>query len=151
MAIKIQLPHLDILNLFFQIKWIMTRSQVPSQAQDGPWFLKHRNCGDLKARSQLSALKGVEGRGEDSGWDQEEGQTLVTHFNLHQANQQVGQFAFQSTLGARTSHGQFQTHKTHHSSNLGESTTFPHIVFSTLLCGTHIRMAFNPGTPKEEF
>jgi len=34
-----------------------------------------------------------------------------------------------STFGARTSHGQTQTHKTHHSPNLGEATTFPLIVY----------------------
>jgi hypothetical protein len=31
--------------------------------------LKQRNCGDLKAHSQLSALKGVEGHAEAPGWD----------------------------------------------------------------------------------
>ncbi len=86
------------------VVFCMTHSQVPSQAQDGPQFLKQRNCGDLRARSQLSALKGVEGRVEVSGWDQEEGQTLVTHSILHQTNQQVGQFAFWNTLNAKTNH-----------------------------------------------
>jgi hypothetical protein len=33
---------------------------------------------------------------------------------------------------------------------LGEATTFPHIVFFALLCGSHIRMALFPETPKEE-
>jgi len=32
----------------------------------------------------------------------------------------------------------------------GEATTFPHIVFSALLCRTRIQMTFIPGTPKEE-
>jgi hypothetical protein len=31
-------------------------------------------------------------------------------------------------FGARTSHGQTQTHNTHHGSDLGEATTFPFIV-----------------------
>jgi hypothetical protein len=48
---------------------IMMRSQVPSYAQEGPWFLKQRNCGDLRARSQLSALKGVKRRAEAPGWN----------------------------------------------------------------------------------
>jgi hypothetical protein len=34
-----------------------------------PWFLKQRNCGDLRVCSQLSALKGVEGHVEAPGWD----------------------------------------------------------------------------------
>ncbi len=54
------------------------------------------------------------------------------------------------TLGARTSHGQLWTHKTHHGLDLGETITFPHIVLSTLLRGTHIRMTFCPETFKEE-
>jgi hypothetical protein len=55
-----------------------------------------------------------------------------------------------NTLGARTSHRQLWTHKTHHSPDSGEATTFPHIVFSALLHCTHARMAFCLGTPKVE-
>ncbi len=47
----------------------MTRPQVPSYAQDGPWFLQQRNYGDLKAPSKLLTLKGAEGRAEAPGWD----------------------------------------------------------------------------------
>jgi hypothetical protein len=42
------------------------------------------------------------------------------------------------------------THKTHHNLDLGEATTFPHIVFSMLLHRTYMRMALFPATPKEE-
>jgi hypothetical protein len=45
-------------------------------------------------------------------------------------------------LDAKTSHGQFWTHKTHHGPNSGEATTFPHIVFSAPLYDTCIQMAF---------
>jgi hypothetical protein len=41
-------------------------------------------------------------------------------------------------------------HKTHHGSNSGEATTFPHIVFSATLRGDYIQMALFPGTPKLE-
>jgi hypothetical protein len=41
-----------------------------------------------------------------------------------------------------------RTHLTHHDRDLGEATTFPHIVFSTLLCRTYIQMSFFSGTPK---
>jgi len=58
--------------------------------------------------------------------------------------------AFWSTLGARTSHGQLWTHKTHHGPDSREATTFPHIVLFALLCGTHIQMTFCPETHKEE-
>jgi hypothetical protein len=55
-----------------------------------------------------------------------------------------------STFGVRMSHGQPRIHKTHHSSNLGEATTFPLIVFFAALHGGHIQMAFCPRTPKWE-
>jgi hypothetical protein len=55
-----------------------------------------------------------------------------------------------SIFYARTSHGQPQTHKTHHGPDLGEATTFPPIVFFASLHGDHIQMAFCFGTPKWE-
>jgi hypothetical protein len=39
---------------------------------------------------------------------------------------------------------------THHGPNLGEVTTFPHIVFSAVLRRSYIQMAFFPKTPKWE-
>jgi hypothetical protein len=45
-------------------------------------------------------------------------------------------------FGARKSHEQPRTHKTHHDPNLGEATTFPLIVYSTPLRGAHIQMVF---------
>ncbi len=36
-------------------------------------------------------------------------------------------------------------HKTHHSPDSGEATTFPHIVFSATPHGDHIQMALFPG------
>jgi hypothetical protein len=53
-------------------------------------------------------------------------------------------------FGVGTSHGRPWTHLTHHSPDLREATTFPHIVFSALLHGSHIWIALFPGTPKEE-
>jgi hypothetical protein len=53
-------------------------------------------------------------------------------------------------FGVGTSHGRPWTHLTHHGPDSGEATTLPHIVFSALLCGSHIQMAFFPRTPKEE-
>jgi len=41
-------------------------------------------------------------------------------------------------------------HKTHHSPDSGEATTFPHIVFSATLRGGYIQMALFFGTPKLE-
>jgi hypothetical protein len=53
-----------------------------------------------------------------------------------------------STFGAKTSHEQTRTHKTHHDPDLGEATTFPLIVYFVLGHGTNTQMAFCPETPK---
>jgi len=53
-------------------------------------------------------------------------------------------------FGVGTSHGWPWTHLTHHGLDSGEATTFPDILFSALLHGSHIQMALFPGTPKEE-
>jgi len=47
-----------------------------------------------------------------------------------------------STFGARTSHGQIWTHKTHHGPDLEEATTFPLIVYSMVAREAHIQMDF---------
>jgi hypothetical protein len=47
-----------------------------------------------------------------------------------------------NTFGARTSHEQTQTHKTHHDQNLGEATTFPLIVFFVFDHGANTQMSF---------
>jgi hypothetical protein len=41
-------------------------------------------------------------------------------------------------------------HKTHHGPDSGETTTFPHIVYSATLRGGYIQMALFPETPKLE-
>jgi hypothetical protein len=53
-----------------------------------------------------------------------------------------------STFGARTRHGQIQTHKIHHGQDLGKTTTFPLIVYSVPGHGTSTQMTFCLGTPK---
>ncbi len=54
-----------------------------------------------------------------------------------------------STFGARTNHGHTPTHKTHHSLDLGEATTFPFIIlYVPGHVGTCTQMSFCPGTPK---
>jgi len=50
---------------------------------------------------------------------------------------------------AQTNHEQTRIHKTHHSSDLGEATTFPLIVvFFMLGHGTYTHMSFCLKTPK---
>jgi hypothetical protein len=53
-----------------------------------------------------------------------------------------------STFGARVNHGQTQTHKIHHNLDLGETTTFPLIVYFVPFHEAHIQMVFCPMTPK---
>jgi hypothetical protein len=55
-----------------------------------------------------------------------------------------------NTFGARTSHGQTRTHKIHHSSNLGEATTFPLIVYFVPSHETNTQTSFCPRIPKWE-
>jgi hypothetical protein len=55
-----------------------------------------------------------------------------------------------NTFGAKTNHEQTRTHKIHQGLNLGETTTFPLIVYFVLLHEAHIQMAFCPGAPKWE-
>jgi hypothetical protein len=52
-----------------------------------------------------------------------------------------------STFGARTSHGQPQTHKTHHGLDLGEATTFPLIIFLCLSTRATSKWHFVLGLP----
>jgi hypothetical protein len=47
-------------------------------------------------------------------------------------------------------HGQTQIHKIHHGLNLGETTTFPLVIYFVPLHEAHIQMAFCSGIPKWE-
>jgi hypothetical protein len=53
-----------------------------------------------------------------------------------------------STFGVRTNHMQIQIHKIHHSSDLGEATTFPLIIYSAPFHEAHIQMTFCPESPE---
>jgi hypothetical protein len=53
-----------------------------------------------------------------------------------------------NTFGARTHHMQTRTHKTHHDPNLGETTTFPLIVFFVPSHMPYTQMSFCLNTPK---
>jgi hypothetical protein len=53
-----------------------------------------------------------------------------------------------STFGARINHEQTWTHKTHHTPNLGEATTFPLVVFSLHGHGAYTQMSFCLKTSK---
>jgi hypothetical protein len=55
-----------------------------------------------------------------------------------------------SIFGAKTSHEQTWTHKTHHGPDLGEATTFPLIVYSVPGHEASTQMSFCLETPKWE-
>jgi hypothetical protein len=54
-------------------------------------------------------------------------------------------------FGVKTNHGQTRIHKTHHGPDMGETTTFPLILYYVPLHKAHIQMAFCPGTPKWDY
>jgi hypothetical protein len=51
-----------------------------------------------------------------------------------------------STFGAWTNHVQTRTHKTHYGLDLGETITFPFIIYFVFGHGTNTQMSFCPGT-----
>ncbi len=73
----------------------------------------------------------------------------LTHTDLHKPNNKLVNAWFKH-FGAWTSHGQTQTHKTHHGPDLGETTTFPLTVYSMPSHGASTQMSFCPRTPKWE-
>jgi hypothetical protein len=87
---------------------------------------------------------------EASGWDWEEWQViqLLTWTCTNQTTSWL--VHCWSTFGARTNHGQTQIHKIHHGPNLGETTTFPLIVFFVSSHRASTQMSFCLGTPKWE-
>jgi len=70
----------------------------------------------------------------------------IIHIDLHKPNNKLVS-AYLEHFGARTSHGQTQTHKTHYDPDLGETTTFPLIVYSMLAIGPAPKCHFVPGLP----
>ncbi len=102
------------------------------------------------ACSLVRSTLGVEGRVGALGWDQEKCQTTNQSRESAQTKQQVGQCMSLNTFGAKTSHDQTRTHKTHHGLDLGEATTFPLVVYYAPLHTGHIQMTFCPRTPKWE-
>ncbi len=74
---------------------------------------------------------------------------LITHTNLHKPNNKLVSVWLEH-FGALISHGQTQTHKTHHGLELGEATTFTLIIYSMHGHETNTQMSFCPMTPKWE-
>jgi len=115
---------------------------------EGPSVL---NCGimELGSAPDFQHQKGVEGCARSPGIRLGRGIRLLS-LNLHPKPTTKGLVHIRRhpwVLGQATG---TLTHLTHHGPDSGEATTFPHIVFSTLLHGGYIQMALFPGTPKLE-
>jgi len=103
----------------------------------------------VKACSLACSTLGVEGRvGAPDGTRKSDKHQLVTQ-TCRKPNTRWLVHSW-NTFGARTSHGQIRTHKTHHGPDLGEATTFPLIVHYVFLHEAHIQMTFCPKIPKWE-
>ncbi len=110
------------------------------------------SCGklELEGRFRLPALKGVRRACQKSRDQTRKRDNYVVTRSCIQKPTTSWLELILHPFGVGTSHGRPWTHLTHHDPNSGEAITFPHIVFSALLRGTHIRMALFHGTPKEE-
>ncbi len=95
-----------------------------------------------------STLEGYKGVMELRDGTRKNWQASITHKDLHKTNTRWLVHSW-NTFGAKMSHEQTRTHKSHHSSDLGEATTFPLIVYFAPLHGGHIQMVFFPsGSPE---
>ncbi len=100
------------------------------------------------ARSLAHNTSGVKRRARALGWVLG---TLTSKSTTHTdlTNQTISWLVHNyNTFGAHTNHKQTWTHKTHHSLDFGEATTFPLIVFFVVGHGANTRMSFCPGTLK---
>jgi hypothetical protein len=105
--------------------------------------------GTRKSAPDFQHYRGVEGRARSPGIRLGRG-TSRSSLNLHPKQTTkwlVHILGHPWVLGQATG---TLDHKTHHGPDLGEATTFPHIVFSATLRGDYIQMALFPGTPKLE-
>jgi hypothetical protein len=128
---------------------IVTRSQVSSQAQGWALFSIMWKWGDLKARSQHSALEGVEGACWASEIRLGQGQAIHSLASCTKPTMN-GLVHLREHAWCWDKPRATRPHWIHHDPDPGEATTFPHIVFSAFAHGGYIRMALFPGTPEVE-
>ncbi len=116
----------------------------------GPTMLKSGNSWNLVPLPTSSTKRGWEGHVESSGIRLGRMTSYLVIRSCIQNQPTSWLELILHTFGVGTSHGQPWTHLTHHGSDSGETTTFPHIVFFASLRRTCIQMALFPGTPKVE-
>jgi hypothetical protein len=110
-------------------------------------MLKSGNGWNLVLLSASIIKRGWEGHAESSEIKLGRGTSYLIIRSCNQ-NQPTSWLEFiLLTFGVRTSHGQPWTHLTHHGPDLGETTTFPHIIFFASLCNS---AQFAPGARIKE-
>jgi hypothetical protein len=127
----------------------LTHSQVPGWTHLGVHQSVVAERGTRKALPASNSRKGVEGR-VGSPWIRLGRRFSRSSLNLHQNKPPTWLVHIRGhpwVLGQATG---TLDHKTHHGPDLGEATTFPHIVFSATPRRDYIQMALFPGTPKLE-
>jgi hypothetical protein len=157
MSIKVHKPFIIIRISIYRWMWQRKRWETsfdvpPSSLLDPKWvqLCKKAEVTGTWCRSQLLALNGGwEGRVESFGIRLGRG-TLLTYSVMHPKPTTSWLELILHPFGVGTSHRRPWTHLTHHDTDSGEATTFPHIIFSALLHHAHAQMALCPRTPKME-
>jgi hypothetical protein len=70
----------------------------------------------------------------------------IIHTNMHKPNNKLVNVSW-NTFGERTNHKHTQTHKIHHSPDLGEAITFPFILFYVISHRATSKCHFVSGLP----
>jgi hypothetical protein len=125
----------------------LTRSQVSGWTHLRVQLCRVAESWDLRVAPDFQHYRGVEGRARSPGIRLGRG-TRRSSLNLHPKPTIRGLVRIREHPWVLGQAMGTLTHKTHHSPNSGETTTFPHIVFSALLRGGYIRMTHFPGTPE---
>jgi hypothetical protein len=125
---------------------LVTHSQVPGWTH---LRVHLYGIGTRKGAPDFQHYRGVEGRARSPEIRLGRG-TSRSSLNLHPKQTTKWLVHIREHLWVLGQATGTLNHKTHHGPDLGEATTFPHIVFSAPRFGDYIQMALFPGTPKLE-
>jgi len=134
---------------FKSVKVSLTHSQVPGWTHLRVQLCVVAESWDSEGTPDFQHYRGVEGRARSPEIRLGRG-TRRSSLNLHPKPTTRGVSSHSGHLWVLWQATGTLTHNTHHGPDSGETTTFPHIVFSAMLCGGYIQMALFPGTPKLE-
>jgi hypothetical protein len=109
------------------------------------WVAESWNLG---AALDFQHYKGVEGRARSPKIRLGRGTIMLLHDPASKNLSPSWLELILHPFGVGTSHGRPWIHLTHHGPDLGEATTFPHIVFSALFRHGHTQVVLCLGTPK---